>query len=124
MAIIGDLMELADANLIPASEQMETKSIPWELNDEIKFPIETFCLYSIDFGTVSIHELKNEIFHGIEKSSFSRVSTHMHAHDQLFILFFEFAAEKFEKEYEFVHFGIVPTGDFFNTLSSKPEMIS
>ena len=120
MTVNGDLIELIGTNLIPQNEQIEIKSIPWELNDEAKFPIETFSLYSIDFGVITIKELKNIIFDGIEKSSFSRVSTHIHAHEELFILFFEFAIEKYENEYEFIHFGIVPTSDFFNLISSKP----
>ena len=120
MTIVGDLIELVETNLIPSNEQIEIKSIPWELNDEAKFPIETFSLYSIDSGIVTIQELKNQVFDGIEKSSFSRVSTHIHSHEELFILFFEFAIEKFENEYDFIHFGVVPTSDFFNTISLKP----
>jgi len=120
MAIVGDLTEFTNLNSIPDDIQTEIKSIPWELNDEAKFPIETFSLYSIDSDIVTIHELKNEVFEGIEKSEISRVSTHFHSHEQLFILFFEFALEKYKNEFEFVHFGIVPTTDFFNTITTKP----
>ena len=38
----------------------------------------------------------------------------------MFVLFFEFATEIGANEFEFVHFGFVPTNDFFNTLSSNP----
>ncbi len=46
----------------------------------------------------------------------------MDKYEEMFVLFFEFAIETGVNEFEFVHFGFVPTSDFFNTLSSNPVL--
>jgi DNA-directed RNA polymerase subunit L len=118
MTITGDLFELIDDD----SSHVEKKvfdNIPWELDEDTKIPPETLALYSIDSGIILINELKNAVFDGIESSSFSHICVNFSKYDEIFVLFFEFAIEKYG-EFEFVHFGIVPTSDFFNVLDDNP----
>ena len=122
MVIVGDLIELTDdeqdADNIEVLKNLE--NIPWTIQDESKIPIEIFSLYSINSGTVTINDVKFDLFERIKKSEFSRVFVHMDQYEEMFILFFEFAIEIGVNEFKFVHFGFVPTSDFFNTLSSNP----
>jgi len=118
MVIIGDLIELIDSESTSNEEFFE--NIPWEFHDGVKIPPETFALYSIESGIVRIQELRNEVFNGIEHSSFSHVYAHISPYDEMFMLIFEFAVEKNTEQFEFTHFGIVPTSDFFNILNDNP----
>lgn len=52
-----------------------------------------------------------DLFDKIKKSEFSHVFVYMNKYEEMFILFFEFAIET--RVNEFVHFGFVPTSDFF-----------
>ena len=119
MVILGDLTELNDDDPLSKNEDKDLESIPWEFHDGVKIQFETLALYSIDSDNVMIQELKTKVFEGIEKSSFSHAYPHIYQYDQLFILFFEFAIEKYTNEFEFVHFGIVPSSDFFNALNDN-----
>jgi len=130
MAIVGDLIELSLVDLVELSlEEQDSdnvevlknlENIPWTIKNESKIPMEIFSLYSINSGTITINDVKFELFDRLKKSNFSHVFVHMDQYEEMFILFFEFAIETGVNEFEFVHFGFVPTSDFFNTLSSNP----
>lgn len=124
MAIVGDLIELSveeqDSDNVDVFKNME--NIPWTIQNESRMPVEIFSLYSINSGTVMINDVKFELFDRLKKSDFSHVFVHIDQYEEMFILFFEFAIETGVNEFEFVHFGFVPTGDFFNTLSSNPVL--
>jgi hypothetical protein len=132
MTIVGDLIELSIVDLIELSVEEQDyddvevlknlESIPWTIQNESKIPVEIFSLYSINSGTITINDVKFELFDKIKKSNFSHVFVHIDQYEEMFILFFEFAIETGVNEFEFVHFGFVPTSDFFNTLSSNPVL--
>ena len=74
----------------------------------------------MDSGKVTINDVKNSVFEEIKKSEISHVSSRVHVYEEMFILFFEFAKEKYPNDFTFTHFGLVPTSDFFNTLNANP----
>jgi len=122
MVIRGDLIELIDDNNVSdtITEEIDNgKNIPWKFNGDDPIPIEIFSLYSVDSGTITINDVKNEVFEEIKKSEFSHISSRIHVYEVMFILFFEFAKEKYPNEFEFSHFGLVPTSDFFTTLNAN-----
>ncbi len=119
MVIRGDLIEVINDNDISEIKTEEIDNvdvIPWKFNGDEPIPIEIFSLYSVDTGTITINDIHNDVFEIIKKSDFSHVSARIHVYEEMFILFFEFAKEKYPKDFEFVHFGLVPTSDFFTTL--------
>lgn len=122
MVIVGDLIELTvdgqDLENIKILNNFE--NISWTIQDGTKMPVEIFSLYSINSGAVTINDVNFELFDKIKKSNFSHVFVHIDHYEEMFILFFEFATEIESNSFEFVHFGFVPTSDFFNTLSSNP----
>jgi len=122
MVIVGDLIELTDEE--QGSDNIEVlknlENIPWTIQSESKIPVEIFSLYSTAFETVTINDVNYNLFDQIKKSEFSHVFVYIDQYEEMFILFFEFAIEIGANEFEFVHFGFVPTSDFFNTLSSNP----
>ena len=124
MVIVGDLIELTkgkqDSDDVPVLKNLE--SIPWTIQEDAKIPIEIFSLYRVDFGTVTINDVNFDVFDKIKKSEFSHVFVYADKYEEMFVLFFEFAIETGVNEFEFVHFGFVPTSDFFNTLSSNPVL--
>ncbi len=123
MVIRGDLIELIDDNDVTETKTEEIDNvddIPWKFNSDEPIPVEIFSLYSVDTGTITINDVHNDVFEVIRKSDFSHVSARIHVYEEMFILFFEFAKEKYSKDFEFVHFGFVPTSDFFTTLDSNP----
>jgi len=122
MAIVGDLIELSDEEQDSDNAEVlkNLENISWTINDKSKIPIDVFSLYSIASGTVTINDVKFDLFDRIKKSEFSHVFVHVDQYEEMFTLFFEFAIETGVNEFEFVHFGFVPTNDFFNTLSSNP----
>lgn len=65
-----------------------------------------------------IKRSKSDVFEEIKNSKFSHVTAHIHIYEEMFILF-EFAIEK-NNNFEFVHFGLVPTKKFFDVLKIKP----
>ena len=118
----GDLIEIIDGNdvtEVKPKEIDEVDDIPWKFNGDEPIPIEIFSLYSVDTGTITINDIHNDVFEVIRKSDFSYVSARIHVYEEMFILFFEFAKEKYPKYFEFVHFGLVPTSDFFTTLNAN-----
>lgn len=122
MVIVGDLIELPDKE----QDSDETtvlknlENIPWTIHGESNIPIEIFSLYSTASGTVTINDVEFHLFDQIKKSEFSHVFVYIDKYEEMFILFFEFAIKIGTNEFEFVHFGFVPTNDFFDTLSSNP----
>jgi len=122
MVIVGDLIELTDGEQGSENTNVLKKleNIPWTIEVDSKIPIEIFSLYSINSGTVTINDVNFELFDQIKKSEFSHIFVHIDHYEEMFVLFFEFAIEKEVDEFEFVHFGFVPTSDFFDTLSSNP----
>jgi len=123
MVIRGDLIELVDESNISdiITEEIDNgENVPWKFNGDDPIPIEIFSLYSIDSGKITINDVKNDVFEEIRKSEFSHVSSRIHVYEEMFILFFEFAKEKYPKEFELFYFGLVPTSDFFNTLNDNP----
>jgi len=122
MVIVGDLIELTDEEQDSdnAESLQNLENIPWTIHDNSNIPIEIFSLYSTGPGTVTINDVNFELFERIKKSEFSHIFVHIDHYEEMFILFFEFAIEIGTNEFEFVHFGFVPTNDFFNTLSSNP----
>ena len=121
MVTQGDLTELINDDLQTKSEEIHDVShVPWKFNNDDPIPIEIFSLYSVDTGTITINDIHENVFEGIKKSNFSYISSRIHVYEEMFILFFEFAIEKYPKEFEFVHFGLVPTSDFFTTLDANP----
>jgi len=123
VTITGDLVELSNVCEVPSSnlETIEHEDLPWLINTSSKIPIEIFSLYFIDSGIVQINDVDNEIFDGIKNSTFSHITAHIHDYEEMFILFFEFAIER-NDGFEFIHFGLVPTSDFFNALKNKPVL--
>lgn len=123
MTITGDLVELSDVYDVPSSGQQTTEheDLPWLINTDSKIPIEIFSLYFINSEIVQINDVNNDIFDMIKHSTFSHITAHIHDHEEMFILFFEFAIEQ-NNGFEFVHFGLVPTNDFFNALKNKPVL--
>ena len=122
MVIVGDLIELTDEEQNSDNTKVlkNLENIPWTIHDKSKIPVEIFSLYSIKSGTVTINDVKFELFDQIKKSEFSHIFVHIEHYEEMFILFFEFAIETGVNEFKFVHFGFVPTRDFFETLSSNP----
>ena len=122
MVVVGDLIELTDEEQDYDNAEIlkNLENIPWTIHDESKIPVEIFSLYSINSGSVTINDVKFELFDQIKKSEFSHVFVYIDQYEEMFVLFFEFAIEIGANEFEFVHFGFVPTSDFFNTLSSNP----
>ena len=123
MVIRGDLIELIDDQNVSEiiTEGIDNgENISWKFNGDDPIPIEIFSLYSVDSGKITINDVKNDVFEEIKKSEFSHVSSRIHVYEEMFILFFEFAREKSSQDFEFSHFGLVPTSDFFNTLNSNP----
>ncbi|MGY5144107.1 MAG: hypothetical protein ACW9XH_06460 [Candidatus Nitrosopumilus sp. bin_32a] len=120
MVVVGDLIEIVDKVSDNGKEIKDLEKIPWIIQSESKIPIEIFSLYSINSETVTINDVHSETFDQIKKSEFSHVFVHVDQYEEMFILFFEFAVETIADNFEFVHFGIVPTNDFFNTLNSNP----
>ena len=123
MTITGDLVELRNVCDVPSSslETIEHENLPWLINPDSKIPIEIFSLYFINSEIVQINDVDNKIFDMIKNSTFSHVTAHIHDSEEMFILFFEFAVEQNNK-FEFVHFGLVPTNDFFDALKNKPVL--
>jgi hypothetical protein len=124
MVIVGDLIELSvkDQDSEDTKDFKNLENIPWTIQNGSKIPVEIFSLYSINSGTVIINDVKFELFDRLKKSDFSHVFVHIDQYEEMFILFFEFAIEIGISKFEFVHFGFVPTSDFFNTLSSNPVL--
>ena len=122
MVIVGDLIELPDReqDFDESTVIKNLENIPWTIHDESNIPIEIFSLYSTASGTVTINDVQFYLFDQIKKSEFSHVFVYIDKYEEMFILFFEFAIEIGANEFEFVHFGFVPTNDFFDTLSSNP----
>ena len=122
MVIVGDLIELTDEEQDSdnAESLQNLENIPWTIQDGSAIPVEIFSLYSTESGTVTINDVNFELFELLKKSKFSHIFVHIDHYEEMFILFFEFAIEIGTNEFEFVHFGFVPTNDFFNTLSSNP----
>jgi len=120
MVVVGDLIEIVDKASGNGKEIKDLEKIPWTIQSESKIPVEIFSLYSINSETVTINDVHSETFDQIKKSEFSHVFVHVDQYEEMFILFFEFAIETIADNFEFVHFGIVPTSDFFNTLNSNP----
>lgn len=120
MTITGDLVELNNVYDVPSfsRETIEHEDLPWLINADSKIPIEIFSLYCIDSEIVQINDVNNEIFDMIKNSTFSRITAHIHDYEEMFILFFEFAIER-NNGFEFVHFGLVPTRDFFDALKNN-----
>ena len=122
MVVVGDLIEQTgeeqDSGNADVFKNLE--NIPWTIQDGSKIPVEIFSLYSTASGTVTINDVKSDLFYEIKRSEFSHVFVHIDQYEEMFILFFEFAIETGVNEYQFVHFGFVPTSDFFNTYSSNP----
>lgn len=123
MTITGDLVELSNVSDVPSSslETIEHENLSWLINTHSKIPVEIFSLYFIDSEIVQINDVNNEIFDMIKNSTFSHITAHIHDSEEMFILFFEFAIEQNNK-FEFVHFGLVPTSDFFDALKNKPVL--
>ena len=144
MTITGDLVELSNAYDVPSSSQetIEHEDLPWLINIDSRIPIEIFSLYFINseivqiddvdnkifdmiknstFSHITAHNVDNKIFDMIKNSTFSHITAHIHDSEEMFILFFEFAIEQNNK-FEFVHFGLVPTNDFFDALKNKPVL--
>jgi len=123
VTITGDLVELSNVCDVPSSSQeiIEHENLPWLINADSKIPIEIFSLYFIDSEIVQINDVDNKIFDMIKNSTFSHITAHIHDSEEMFILFFEFAIEQ-NNEFEFVHFGLVPTNDFFDALKNKPVL--
>ncbi|QLH04681.1 hypothetical protein C5F49_04670 [Nitrosopumilus oxyclinae] len=124
MVIVGDLIELTDdgQDLENIEILNNFDNISWTIQDGTKIPVEIFSLYSTNSGAVTINDVNFELFDRIKKSNFSHVFVHIDHYEEMFILFFEFATETESDSFEFVHFGFVPTGDFFSTLSSNPVL--
>jgi hypothetical protein len=124
MVIVGDLIELSDKeqDYDETTVLKNLENIPWTIQDESKMPVEIFSLYSTASGTVTINDVKFDLFDRIKKSEFSHVFVYIDKYEEMYILFFEFAIEIGADEFEFVHFGFVPTNDFFDTLSSNPVL--
>lgn len=125
MAIQGDLIELIDAKNVPEIIDGEPSNVPdinWTFTGNEKIPIEVFSLYSVNSGIITINDVNYDVFEKIKKSNFSNVAPRIHVYEEMFILFFEFATEISSKDFEFVHFGLVPTSDFFATLNSNPKI--
>lgn len=120
MTIVGDLIELVDGESGSSKEIKDLEKIPWTIQNESKIPVEILSLYSINSETVTINDVHSETFDRIKKSEFSHVFVHVDQYEEMFVLFFEFAIETNIDNFEFVHFGIVPTSDFFDTLNSNP----
>ena len=123
MVICGDLIELTDDNNVSDTNTEEIdngENITWKFNGDDPIPIEIFSLYSVDSGKITINDVKNDVFEEIRKSEFSHVSSRIHVYEEMFILFFEFAKEKSSKDFDFFHFGLAPTSDFFTTLNANP----
>jgi len=122
MVVVGDLIELTneghDSDNFDILKNLD--NIPWKIRDGSKIPIEILSLYSTNSGTVTINDVSVDIFDALKKSAFSHIYVQIEIYEEMFILFFEFAIEIGIDEFEFVHFGFVPTNDFFNTLSSNP----
>ncbi|NNL37501.1 MAG: hypothetical protein HKP34_04255 [Nitrosopumilus sp.] len=97
-------------------------SINWTFANNTKIPIEVFSLYSVKSGIISISDISYDVFEKIKKSNFSNVTARIHVYEEMLILFFEFATETEPNDFEFVHFGLVPTNDFFATLNSNPKI--
>ena len=115
MVIVGDLIELTDdahdSGDVKVLKNLE--SIPWTIKKDSKVLIEIFSLYSTASGTVTINDVKYDLFDQIKKSEFSHVFVHIDQYEEMFILFFEFAIETGVNEFEFVRFGFISTSDFF-----------
>jgi hypothetical protein len=125
MVICGDLIELIADNNDPdiKIEKIDNvENVPWQFNGDEPIPLEIFSLYSVDSGTITINDVKNDVFEEIKKSEISHVSPRIHVYEEMFILFFEFAKEKYPKDFELIHFGISPTSDFFTTLNNNPAI--
>lgn len=125
MVICGDLIELIDDNYNPdvKTEQIDNvENVPWVFNNNEPIPMEIFSLYSVDSGMIIINDVKNNIFDEIKKSDISHVSSRIHDNEEMFILLFEFAKEKYPKDFELIHFGLAPTSDFFTTLNNNPSI--
>ena len=124
MLIVGDLIELSDEEQDSDGTVVlkNLENIPWTIHGESNIPIEIFSLYSTASGTVTINDVQFHLFDQIKKSEFSHVFVYIDKYEEMFILFFEFAIEIGTNEFEFVHFGFVPTSDFFNTLESNPVL--
>jgi len=124
MVIVGDLIELTGKEHDSDDAQVlkNLENIPWTIQEDSKVPVEIFSLYYTNSGTVTINDVNFDVFDQIKKSEFSHVFVHMDKYEEMFVLFFEFAIETGVNEFEFVHFGFVPTSDFFNTLSSNPVL--
>lgn len=123
MTIRGDLVELTDDSNVSDTKTEDIdniENISWKFNGDDPIPIEIFSLYSVDSGNITINDVKHDVFEEIKKSEFSHVSSRIHVYEEMFILFFEFAKENSSKDFEFFHFGLVPTSDFFTTLSANP----
>jgi len=122
MVIVGDLIELTDEEQDSDNTKVlkNLENIPWTIQEESKIPVEIFSLYSINSGIVTINDVNFELFEQIKKSEFSHIFVHIDHFEEMFVLFFEFAIETGVDEFEFVHFGFVPTSDFFDMLSSNP----
>ena len=122
MVIVGDLIELTDEEQDSDNAKVlkNLENIPWTIQDNSKIPVEIFSLYSTDSGTVTINDVNFELFELLKKSEFSHIFVHIDHYEEMFILFFEFAIETNANNFEFVHFGFVPTRNFFDTLSSNP----
>lgn len=120
MEICGDFIELNERNEEQKTQEtIELENIKWQFKEDAKIPSEIFSLYSIQNGQIIINDVSNEILQGIKKSKYSRVSGHIHKYEELFIVFFEFAIEIGNNEFDVIHFGIVPTQDFFSTLETN-----
>lgn len=123
MVICGDLIELIPGNNDPDIKPEEidnVENVPWKFIGDEPIPLEIFSLYSVDSGMITINDVKNNVFDEIKKSEISHVSSRIHANEEMFILFFEFAKEKYPKDFELIHFGLAPTSDFFTTLNNNP----
>ena len=118
MVICGDLIELIDDDNNSDIEIDNVEKVPWKFNGDEPIPLEIFSLYSVDSGMITINDVKNDVFEKIKKSDISHISSHIHVHEKMFILFFEFAKETYPKDFELIHFGISPTSDFFTTLNN------
>ena len=94
MTIVGDLIELSIVDLIELSVEEQDydnvevlknlESIPWTIQNESKIPVEIFSLYSINSGTITINDVKFELFDKIKKSNFSHVFVHIDQYEEMF----------------------------------------
>ena len=120
MVVCGDLIEssIDHSETSLNTEQIEDmKNVSWTFKDA-KIPVELFSLYSVESDKVVINDVSSDLFHHIKNSKYSRISAHIHIYEEMFILFFEFAVPA-ENDYNLVHFGLVPTSDFFTALKTS-----